>query len=49
MVEVRSVEIDAEAVQLLPARMELALVNLHISGNGNGNKGTVNILSGNTL
>jgi hypothetical protein len=47
MVDVCPDELEAEAVQLLPARTELALLHIHVSGVGNGNKGTINILSGN--
>ena len=47
--ELRLEELDAEAVELLPARTELALVNVHVSGVANGNKGTITAFSNNTL
>ncbi len=41
-------EFQAEAVELLPERTELSLVNFHVSGVANGNKGAIGTIS-NTL
>jgi hypothetical protein len=47
--ELRLEEPEAEAVELLPARTEMALANVHVSGVANGNKGTITAFSNNTL
>ena len=36
-----SEEFDAEVVELLPARTEMALLHVHVNGVANGNKGTI--------
>lgn len=47
--ELRFEELDEEVVELLPARTEMALLNVHVSGVANGNKGTITAFSNNTL